>query len=106
VRNVQQTAVVIVVSRRSTPKLKVTVGLVHEEENGRTVHDILASEASLIVIEDIPGEADRRRGHATGFAHGLECSEWVESRHELMSALGGKQTRQEAPASREMPGAP
>jgi hypothetical protein len=72
-------ALVEIVPRRATHELNVTVGLMREEQDRRTIQDMLASEASLVGIEGIAGKTDRGFGHGALLASDPRCPQWVES---------------------------
>jgi hypothetical protein len=58
-----------------------------EEQDGRTIQDVLASEASLVGIERIAGKTDRRFGH------------WgIVGMRSALSAMGGKTLAQAWPS--------
>jgi len=62
-------------------KLQIPVGFVDKEEDCRSIHDMLTSEAAFIGSESVTGETDGGARHAMRFD--------MSSR---MSAMGGKRT--------------
>jgi hypothetical protein len=64
---VQEAALAKVMTRCATHELKVSVSLVDKQEDGRTIHNVLASEAAFVVMEGVPCKADGC-GHAIWLA--------------------------------------
>jgi hypothetical protein len=64
------------VTRGGTHELKVSIRLTDKQKNGRTIHNVLTSEAALVAIAGVTGKADGR-GHLAWLAYSADLSAMV-----------------------------